>query len=89
MVPVGAINVADSLAAIKMLVFDKKKISMKQLRQALATNWEGSEEIRKMCLQAPKYGNDVDYVDSIAKELYKFIIDEEAKYHDGSTPCGR
>ena len=60
MVPVGAINVADSLAAIKMLVFDKKKISMKKLRQALAKNWEGSEEIRKMCLQAPKYGNNVE-----------------------------
>jgi formate C-acetyltransferase len=80
MVPVGAINVADSLAAIKMLVFQEKKISMKVLRQALAANWEGKENIRMMCLQAPKYGNDIDYVDSIAKGLYRFLIDEEAKY---------
>ncbi len=80
MVPVGAINVADSLAAIKMLIFDEKKISMKALRQALAANWEDNENIRKMCLKAPKYGNDIDYVDSIAKELYRFLIDEEAKY---------
>jgi formate C-acetyltransferase len=79
MVPVGGINVADSLAAIKKLVFDDKRITMKLLRQALAANWEGHEQIRKMCLQAPKYGNDIDYVDSIASELYKFIIDEEAK----------
>jgi pyruvate formate-lyase/glycerol dehydratase family glycyl radical enzyme len=78
MVPVGAINVADSLAAIKKLVFDEKKVPMKLLRQAMAANWEGHENIRKMCLQAPKYGNDVDYVDSIARGLYKFIIDEEA-----------
>lgn len=88
MVPVGAINAADSLAAIKMLVFDEKKITMKQLREALANNWEGSEDIRKMCLQAPKYGNDDDYVDSIAKDIYKFLIDEEAKYSTVRRPVG-
>jgi pyruvate formate-lyase/glycerol dehydratase family glycyl radical enzyme len=86
MVPVGAINVADSLATIKMLVFDKKIITIKNLRQALAMNWEGHEDIRKMCLQAPKYGNDIDYVDSIAKELYRFLIDEETKYHTYGRP---
>jgi formate C-acetyltransferase len=86
MVPVGAINVADSLAAIKMLIFDEKKITMKPLKQALAANWEGHENIRKMCLQAPKYGNDIDYVDSIASDLYKFLIDEESKYHTYGRP---
>jgi len=80
MVPVGAINVADSLAAVRMLVFDEKKFSMKALKQALAANWEGHENIRRMCLQAPKYGNDIESVDSIARELYRFLIDEEAKY---------
>ncbi|MBN2241024.1 MAG: hypothetical protein JW712_14735 [Dehalococcoidales bacterium] len=79
MVPVGAINVADSLAAIKKLVFDDKKITMKLLKQAMAANWEGYDDIRKMCQKAPKYGNDIDYVDIIAKNLYKFIIDEEEK----------
>jgi len=86
MVPVGAINVADSLAAIKKLIFDEQKFSMKALKQALAANWEGHEDIRKMCLQAPKYGNDIDYVDSIARELYKFLIDEEAKYYTFGRP---
>lgn len=80
MVPVGAINAADSLAAIRMLIFDEKKFSMKALKQALSANWEGHEQIRMMCLQAPKYGNDIDFVDSIASELYRFLIDEEAKY---------
>jgi formate C-acetyltransferase len=80
MVPVGAINAADSLATIRMLVFDEKKFSMKALKQALSANWEGHENIRKMCLQAPKYGNDDDFADSIARELYRFLIDEEAKY---------
>lgn len=86
MVPVGAINVADSLAAIKLLVFDRKRISIKDLKQAMAANWEGYDDIRKMCLQAPKYGNDVDYVDLIARDLYEFLLDEEARYHTFGRP---
>ncbi|MEM4523104.1 MAG: pyruvate formate lyase family protein, partial [Nitrososphaeria archaeon] len=78
---VGMINVVDSLAAIKKLVFDEKKITLKQLKEALAANWQGYEEIRKMCLEAPKYGNDDDYVDSIAVDLYNFYADEVYKYN--------
>ncbi len=88
MVPVGAINVADSLAAIKLLVFDRKTISIKDLKKALAANWEGHDDIRKMCLQAPKYGNDVDYVDLIARDLYEFLLDEESHYHTFGRPVG-
>jgi pyruvate formate-lyase/glycerol dehydratase family glycyl radical enzyme len=88
MVPVGVINTADSLAVIKRLVFEEKKVFMKELRQALTANWEGYENMRKMCLQAPKYGNDIDYVDSIASELYKFLIEEEAKYYTSARPEG-
>lgn len=71
---VGMINVADSLAAIKRLVFDEKKVAMKELKAALDANWQGNgyPKLRKMCLAAPKYGNNDDYVDSIAKELYEF-----------------
>ncbi len=86
MVPVGAINVADSLAAIKLLVFDKNKITLRQLKEALAVNWEGYDDIKKMCQQAPKYGNDDDYVDSLAADLYKFLLDEESKYHSYGRP---
>ena len=86
MIPVGAINVADSLAAIKKLIFDEKTITMRMLKQALADNWEGYENIRKMCLQAPKYGNDIDYVDLLVKDIYRFLIDEEAKYHTSGRP---
>ncbi len=86
MIPVGAINTADSLAAMKKLIFDEKKITMGQLKKALKGDWEDCENIRKMCLQAPKYGNDIDYVDSIVKELYRFLIDEEAKYPTSGRP---
>ena len=56
------------------------------MKQALAANWEGYENIRKMCLQAPKYGNDIDYVDLLVKDIYRFLIDEEAKYHTSGRP---
>lgn len=74
---VGMVNVADSMAAIKKLVFDEKKVTMKELRAALAANWHGNgyAEMRKMFLAAPKYGNDDDDVDSIAKRLYQFWAD--------------
>jgi len=74
---VGMINVADSMAAVKKLVFDEMRVTKKELKAALDANWKGDgyEEIRKMCLDAPKYGNGDVYVDSIAKELYKFWAD--------------
>jgi pyruvate formate-lyase/glycerol dehydratase family glycyl radical enzyme len=74
---VGLINVADSMAAVKKLVFDEKKVTKKELKAALTANWQGNGygEIRKMCLAAPKYGNGDPYVDSIAAELYQFWAD--------------
>jgi pyruvate formate-lyase/glycerol dehydratase family glycyl radical enzyme len=75
--PVGMINAADSLAAIKELVFDEKKVSLKEIQSALKANWDGvgQADLRKMCLSAPKYGNGDKYVDSIASELYQFWAD--------------
>ncbi len=72
--PVGMINVADSLAVVRQLVFEEKKIAMKVLSEALEADWEGYEEIRKMCLAAPKYGNGDERVDGIARDLYAFWV---------------
>ena len=60
---VGIPDVADSLAAIKKIVFEEEKITMSQLCDALDSNFEGHDEIRQMLLKAPKFGNDDDYVD--------------------------
>jgi pyruvate-formate lyase len=70
--PVGMINVADSMAAIKKLVYEDKKIAMGDLKRALDLDWKGYESLRKMCLEAPKYGNGDSYVDAIAADLYEF-----------------
>ncbi len=107
----GIANVADALYAIKTLVFEQKKFTLSELRDALSENFgNGSEnagkiteqialelskkgveitaeiiakifseikstndnaryaEIRQMILDAPKYGNDIEEVDAIARE---------------------
>ncbi|WP_286138948.1 glycyl radical protein [Faecalibaculum rodentium] len=59
-------NLADSLAAIKELVYDEKRISREELKQALADNFEGHEITQTMLLKrAPKYGNDIQWVDEL------------------------
>jgi pyruvate formate-lyase/glycerol dehydratase family glycyl radical enzyme len=78
---IGMINVADSLAAVKKLVYDDRKVTIRELKDAMAVNWQGkrNEEIRKMCLAAPKYGNDDSYVDMVAVELYRFWVETAQK----------
>lgn len=70
---IGYGTVIDSLAAIKKLVFEDKKISMKELINALENNFKGYEKVRQLLINAPKYGNDDGYADSIGK-----ILDAEA-----------
>ena len=63
---------ADSLAAIKKLIYDEKKYTMDQLLEAIRTNWEDYEEIRlDFVRNAPKWGNDDDYVDQILVRCLK------------------
>ncbi len=87
---VGIANMADSLAAIKKLVYEGGRISRQELWDALLSDFEGEEgaRIRQMLVDgAPKYGNDDDYVDSLAVSCYEPYIDEVAKYR--STRFGR
>lgn len=63
----GIGNVADSLAAVKYLCFDKKICTTRELYDALMDNWVGHEELRRIIdNQCPHYGNDDDYVDRYA-----------------------
>jgi len=66
---VGIGTAADSLAAIKQLVFDEKKLTGRELLQALRDNWKGHEKLYAL-VNSPKmhqYGNDDDYADDLAK----------------------
>jgi pyruvate formate-lyase/glycerol dehydratase family glycyl radical enzyme len=80
--PVGMINVVDSLAAIKKLVFEEKKFSNQELKDALRSNWKGDgyAEMRKMFLAAPKFGNNDEGVDAIATDLFRFWADTTVQF---------
>lgn len=77
---IGYATVIDSLAAIKKVVFEDKAITLAQLKEALSHNFEGYEAIRQLLLNAPSYGNDDDYTDSIGKLLDKDAQEFTKKY---------
>lgn len=80
---VGIANMADSLAAIKKLVFEEKKITPIQLWNAILDDFQSDEnkKIQAMLIdEVPKYGNDIDYVDNLVVEAYDSYLDEIKKY---------
>lgn len=91
---VGIANMADSLAAIKKLVFDEKKITPAELWDAILDDFTSPENqrIQQMLVNdAPKYGNDDDSVDQLVVEAYDSYLDEIKKYPNtrhGRGPIG-
>ncbi|MFX1310121.1 MAG: pyruvate formate lyase family protein, partial [Promethearchaeota archaeon] len=85
----GLNNVADSFAAIKKLVFEEKKLTMSELLDALRKNWRGKyKDLRNLLIDAPKFGNDDDYVDLISRRLGKMIMTETMNCKTNlGTPC--
>ena len=80
---VGIANMADCLAAIKKLVYEEKKITRQELWAAILDDFSSPEnkKIQEMLIcEAPKYGNDDDYVDQLIVEAYDSYIDEIEKY---------
>lgn len=71
----GHVSAADSLTAIKKLIFDEKKLAMDELMEALDSNFAGErgEKIQKMCLDTPKYGNDIEEADYMVRDVGKII----------------
>ncbi|WP_295570119.1 glycyl radical protein [uncultured Holdemanella sp.] len=80
---VGIANMADCLAAIKKLVYGEKKITRQELWNAILDDFSSPEnkKIQEMLIrEAPKYGNDDDYVDQLIVEAYDSYIEEIEKY---------
>lgn len=91
---VGIANMADSLVAIKKLVFEEKKITPEELWNAILDDYtsEESQRIQEMLINdVPKYGNDIDEVDQLVVDVYNVYIDEMKKYPNtryGRGPIG-
>lgn len=78
---VGLATVADSLAAIKKLVFENSQTTIEELKQKLKENFESDERYRQMLINlSPKYGNDDDYVDLLAREVMDIFAAEVEKF---------
>lgn len=79
---IGVADSANSLAAVRKLVFEDGKYTLSELCDALENDWEGYEEMREDALACPKYGNDDDTVDRLAAEITDFYHKETASYRD-------
>ena len=80
---VGIANMADCLAAIKKLVYEEKKITRQELWNAILDDFSSPENKKNqemLIREAPKYGNDDDYVDQLIVEAYDSYIEEIEKY---------
>ncbi|MFW6181205.1 MAG: glycyl radical protein, partial [Spirochaetota bacterium] len=97
-------NVADSLAAVKKLVFDTGEVGRRELLEALREDFRGAEPLRLLLLnKAPKYGNDVAWVDELgcrwvrhfARRMKTYTNARGGPYHTGlytvsaHVPMGR
>ncbi|MEJ2055727.1 MAG: pyruvate formate lyase family protein, partial [Calditrichaceae bacterium] len=73
---VGLGSITDFLASIKYNVFDEKRLSMNEMMELLRNNFHGAESVRKMLVNnTPKYGNDDDYADDIAGQVFQIYFD--------------
>lgn len=66
---IGYATVIDSLAAIKKVVFEERKATLNQVKEAMQHNFAGYELLRQRLVNAPKYGNNDHYADEIGRTL--------------------
>jgi pyruvate formate-lyase/glycerol dehydratase family glycyl radical enzyme len=77
----GLATIADSLTAIRYMVFDKKLCTARELLDAVLANWEGHEDLRQRIInEAPHFGN----ADPYADEMMQWVIDT---YYDVCKQC--
>lgn len=83
----AGVDAANSLAALKYLVFDTKKVSMDKMLEALKADFEGYDDIRKMCLEAPKHGNNDAEMNALVRRVYDDAFEQ---FHaNGSSFYGK
>jgi pyruvate-formate lyase len=81
---VGVSTAADSLVALKRLVFDTRAVDLATLLDALDRNWEGAAALRRQARRAPKFGNADPEADAIARRValahYEALADKRTLY---------
>ena len=73
-------TVVDSLAAVKKLVFEEKRLSMDSLLAAIDADFEGYEDVQALLRSAPCYGNNDPYADAIGREIDRLSVEYGNKY---------
>jgi pyruvate-formate lyase len=86
---VGQITTVNSLAAMRKVIFEDGAVTMQELLDALAADWDGDEALRQRFIAAPKFGMDDDYVDDIARDFYKRTADVFRSFKDVYGGCFR
>ena len=76
----GYATVIDSLVAIKKLVFEEGRLTLRELKEALESDFVGYEAVRQLLLHAPSYGNDEPYADELGRELDRTAQEFAEKY---------
>ncbi|MDY6973865.1 MAG: pyruvate formate lyase family protein, partial [Thermodesulfobacteriota bacterium] len=80
-IPIGMITTTNSLYAVKKLVFEDKTVSMRELKEAMEADFEGDHSrIRKLSMDLPKYGNDIDEVDFLGRDLFDLTTEIVMNY---------
>ena len=79
----GLATVADSLTALKYMVFDKKLVSGKEMLDAILANWEGYEPLRQRIInEVPHYGNADPYADVEQKYIMDLYYNSSRGFHN-------
>jgi pyruvate-formate lyase len=69
----GNNNAADSLTAIRKLIYTDKACSASELLAALRDDWNGHELLRRRFKEAPKFGNDDDVADEMVCRVHEHV----------------
>jgi formate C-acetyltransferase len=77
---IGVADLINSMAAVRHLVYEKKVLTLERLCAALGANFEGYETVRRLCVDAPKYGNDDPTVSDITGAMFAFMADDIESY---------
>lgn len=100
-VTVGVADIINSVSSVKKNIYEDETMTMEELLEALDNDFEGHEDIYKLCMDAPKYGNDEEYVDELVGPILTYVVDEVESYEtmngkitmgmlpvSGNTPMG-